>query len=296
MKVLSGKKIWLLLKDAAIAWDDDNVAEHGAALSFFTVLSLSPLLIIVVVLSSVGFGRDAANGHLVSQIGGLIGTEGAKFVQGLIANAYKADANFSAAFLSAVLLLLGAAGVFIQLRDSLNMIWRVRQKSRGVIHGFLRIRLLSFALILGIGFLLLVSLMISAALAAASVLVVERFPVLGRLVPVIDIVISFSGVTVMIALLFKFLPAVILKWKDAWVGAAFTSLLFSFGKYVIGLYLGNGTMGTTFGAASSLVVVMMWTYYSSQIVLYGAEFTRLYALRFGTEIVPSANGIRAVRS
>lgn len=286
------KNIWHLLKDAAIAWDDDHVGEHGAALSFFTMLSLSPLLIIVVVLSSVGFGREAANGHLVSQIRGLIGTDGATFVQGLISNAYKADADLSAAAFSIVMLLLGATGVFIQLRDSLNMIWRVRQKPRGAIRGFVRVRILSFAMILGIGFLLLVSLTISAVMAAASVYISSYFSILSGLVTLIEVLVSFAGITVVFVLLFKFLPAVNLRWRDAWVGAAFTSILFSIGKYLIGLYLGNGMMGTTFGAASSLVIIMMWTYYSSQIILYGAEFTRFYALRYGTEIVPSANGIR----
>ncbi|MBP6671638.1 MAG: YihY/virulence factor BrkB family protein [Bacteroidetes bacterium] len=286
------KNIWHLLKDAAIAWDDDNIGEHGAALSFFTMLSLSPLLIIVVVLSSVGFGREAANGHLVSQIRGLIGTDGATFVQGLISNAYRADANLSAAAFGIIMLLLGATGVFIQLRDSLNMIWRVRQKPRGAIRGFVRVRLLSFAMILGIGFLLLVSLTISAVMSAASVYISGHFSILAGLVTLTEVLISFAGITVVFVLLFKFLPAVILRWRDAWVGAAFTSILFSIGKYLIGLYLGNGMMGTTFGAASSLVIIMMWTYYSSQIILYGAEFTRFYALRYGTEIVPSANGIR----
>ncbi len=288
----SFKNIWGLLKDAAVAWDDDNAAAQGAALSFFTILSLSPLLIIVVVLSSVGYGRDAANGHLVAQIRGLIGTEGASFVQGLISNAYKADTNISATVFSIIMLLLGATGVFIQLRDSLNMIWRVRQRPRGAIHGFVRVRLLSFALILGIGFLMIVSLTISAVLSAASIFVSSRLPVLAGVVPLIDGIVSYTGITVMFAFLFKFLPAVVIRWRDVWVGASFTSFLFAIGKYAIGMYLGNGAMGTTFGAASSLVIVMMWTYYSSQIVLYGAEFTKFYARRFGSAIVPSANGIR----
>lgn len=289
------KNIWLLLKDSAIAWDDDNIGTQGAALSFFTVLSLSPLLIIVIVLSSFGFGQEAASGHLVSQIRGLIGIEGAKFVQSLIANAYRSDSNILATMFSIVMLLLGATGVFIQLRDSLNMIWRVQQKPMGTIHGFIRVRLLSFAMILGIGFLLLVSLIISAVLAAASVYLSTRFSILTGIVTLIDVIVSFVGVTVIFVLMFKFLPAAILKWKDAWVGAAVTSILFSIGKFIIGLYLGNGALGSTFGAASSLVIIMMWTFYSSQIILYGAEFTRLYAVRFGSNIVPSANGIRMIK-
>jgi membrane protein len=294
MKTFHLKNIWLLLKDSAIAWDDDNVGQQGAALSFFTVLSLSPLLIIVIVLSSLGFGQEAASGHLVSQIRGLIGIEGAQFVQSLIANAYKSDSNLPAAIFSVVMLLVGASAVFIQLRDSLNAIWRIQQKPMGIIRAFLHGRFLSFAMILGIGFLLLVSLVLSAVLAALSNYLSNLLAILTGLVRLLDVIISFVGITIMFALIFKFLPAAILKWKDVWVGAAVTSLLFSIGKLVIGLYLGNGAIGSTFGAASSLVIIMLWAYYSSQIILFGAEFTRLYAMRFGSKILPDVNGVRIV--
>jgi len=294
MKTLRLKSIWLLLKDSAIAWDNDNIGQQGAALSFFTVLSLSPLLILVIVLSSFVFGQEAASGHLVSQIRGLVGIEGARFVQSLITNAYKSDSNVLAAIFSAVMLLVGASAVFISLRDSLNTIWRIQQKPMGIIRAFLRGRFLSFAMILGIGFLLLVSLILSAALAAMSDYLSNVFAILTGLVSLLDFIISFIGITVMFALIFKFLPAAILKWKDVWVGAAVTSLLFSIGKLVIGLYLGNGAIGSTFGAASSLVIIMLWAYYSSQIILFGAEFTRLYAMRFGSNILPDENGVRVI--
>jgi len=294
MKTLRLKNIWLLLKDSAIAWDDDNVGQQGAALSFFTVLSLSPLLILVVVLSSFGFGREAASGHLVSQIRGLIGIEGAKFVQSLITSAYKSESNVPAAIFSVVMLLVGASAVFISLRDSLNTIWRIQQKPMGIIRAFLRGRFLSFAMILGIGFLLLVSLVLSAVLAAMSDRVSKPLPILGGVVSLLDFIISFVGITVIFAFMFKFLPAAIMKWKDVWVGAAVTSLLFSIGKLLIGLYLGNGAIGSTFGAASSLVIIMLWAYYSSQIILLGAEFTRLYAMRFGSKILPDENAVRIV--
>jgi membrane protein len=294
MKTHRLKNIWLLLKDSGIAWDDDNVGQQGAALSFFTIFSLSPLLILVVVLSSFGFGREAASGHLVSQIRGLIGIEGAKFVQSLITNANKSDSNLPAAIFSVVMLLVGASAVFISLRDSLNTIWRIQQKPMGIIRAFLRGRFLSFAMILGIGFLLLVSLVLSAVLAAMSDRVSKLLPILGGVVSLLDFIISFVGITVIFAFMFKFLPAAIMKWKDVWVGAAVTSLLFSIGKLLIGLYLGNGAIGSTFGAASSLVIIMLWAYYSSQIILLGAEFTRLYAMRFGSKILPDENAVRIV--
>ena len=294
MKTLRLISIWLLLKDSAIAWDDDNIGQQGAALSFFTVFSLSPLLILVVVLSSFGFGQAAASGRLVSEIRGLLGTEGAQFVQSLITNAYKSGSNVPAAIFSLVVLLLGASAVFIQLRDSLNTIWHIRQKPIGTIRAFLRDRILSFAMILGIGFLLLVSLIFSAILAAMSDYLSHRLAIMTGFVSLLDFIVSFVGITVIFAFMYKFVPAAILKWKDVWVGAAVTSLLFSIGKLVIGLYLGNGGIGSTFGAASSLVIIMMWTFYSSQIVLFGAEFTRLYAMRFGSNILPNAGAVRVV--
>ncbi|MCX6122806.1 MAG: YihY/virulence factor BrkB family protein [Ignavibacteriales bacterium] len=294
MKTFHWKNIWLLLKDSAIAWDDDNIGQQGAALSFFTIFSLSPLLILVIVLSSFGFGQEAASGHLVAQIRGLIGIEGAQFVQSLITNVYKSHSNVLATIFSVVMFMLGASAVFVQLRDSLNTIWHVQLKPIGTIHAFLRVRLLSIALIIGIGFLLLVSLILSAVLAALSSYLRDFFVILANLVSLLNFIISFAGITVIFALMFKFVPAVILKWKDVWVGAAVTSLLFSVGKIVIGLYLGNGSIGSTFGAASSLVIFMMWTFYSSQIILFGAEFTRLYATRFGANIVPRKNATHIV--
>jgi membrane protein len=294
MKTLRLKSVWLLLKDSAIAWDNDNIGQQGAALAFFTVLSLSPLLILVVVLSSFGFGQAAASGHLVSQIRGLIGIEGAQFVQSLITNAYKSGSNLPVAIFSVVMLLVGASAVFISLRDSLNTIWRIQQKPIGIIRAFLQGRFLSFAMILGIGFLLLVSLVLSAALAAMSDYLSKLLPILAGLVSLLDFIISFVGITAIFAFMFKFLPAAIMKWKDVWVGAGVTSLLFSIGKLAIGLYLGNGAIGSTFGAASSLVIIMLWAYYSSQIILYGAEFTRLYAMRFGTKILPSEGAVQIV--
>jgi membrane protein len=288
------KNLWLLLKDSAIAWDDDDIVGQGAALAYYTVFALSPLLILMIVLSSIGFGQQAASGHLVEQIRGLIGAEGARFVQSMITNAYLADSNALAAVVSMIMVLLGASAVFVQLRNSLNVIWRVTHKPMGTIRRFLQARLFAFAVILGIGFLLLVSLVFSAALAGVSDYLGRNIVLLAGLVSVLDFVVSFIGVTVMFALMFKFIPDAIVNWRDVWVGAAVTSVLFAIGKLVIGLYVGNGAIGSTFGAASSLVIIMLWAFYSVQIVLFGAEFTRLYATRFGSGIRPGANALRVV--
>jgi membrane protein len=294
MKTLRLKSVWLLLKDSAIAWDNDKIGQQGAALSFFTVFSLSPLLILVLVVSSFGFGQAAASGHLVSEIRGLIGIEGAQFVQSLITNAYKSGSYVPALIFGLVMLLLGASAVFKQLRDSLNTIWHIQQKPIGTIRAFLQDRIVSFAMILGIGFLLLVSLIFSAVLAAASDYLSNRFAFLTGLVSLLDFIVSFVGITAIFAFMYKFVPAATLKWRDVWVGAGVTSLLFSIGKLVIGLYLGNSAIRSTFGAASSLVIIMLWTFYSSQIVLFGAEFTRLYTIRFGSNLLLSTNAVRVV--
>jgi membrane protein len=282
MKTFRMKNIWLLLRDSAIAWNKDNIAQQGAALSFFIVFSLSPLLILVIVLSGFGFGQEAASGHLVSQIRGQIGIEGANFVQSLISNARKSSFSVRTAIFSVVMILMGASAVFIQLRDSLNSIWHIQQKPAGTILSFFRVRLHSFAVILGIGLLLLVSLILSAVLAAMS----------DHVSSLLNFIVSFAGITVVFALLFEFFPDAIIKWRDVWIGAAVTSLFFSIGKLAVGWYLDNGDIGSTFGAASSLVIFMLWAYYSSQIVLFGAEFTRLYAIRFGSNILPGENAVR----
>ena len=285
MKFRPLKKIWLLVKDSAIAWDEDNVLRLGAALAYYTVLSLSPLLIIIIVLSSYGFGKEAASGHLVAQIRGVVGVEGAKFVQSMIENAYNSGASIPAAIFSVLTLFLGASGVFVELRDSLNTIWRVKQQSSGTIVAFLHGRLLSIIMIIGLGLLLLLSLFFSAIVTLFSNYLSKTMSWIEGVFPVLDFAFSFIGITVLIALIFKYLPDAIAKWSDVWIGAAVTSLLFSVGKIVIGLYLGSTVIGTAFGAASSLVMLMIWAFYSIQIVLFGAEFTRLYAERFGTRIV-----------
>ncbi|MEO8168598.1 MAG: YihY/virulence factor BrkB family protein [bacterium] len=293
MKFPGMKDIWGLIKDSGIAWDRDNIWRLGAALAYFTVFSLSPLLILVIVLSSLGFGQDAARGHLVSQIRGLIGIDGAKFIQTMLENAYESGASIPAAIFGIVTLLLGATGVFVQLRESLNTIWCVQETSLGIM-SYLRARLLSFTMIIGLGFLLLVSLILSALLSAISGYLSSSFAILSSVVSLMDFLISFVGITVLFALIFKFLPDAIVEWADVWIGAAVTSLLFSIGKIAIGFYLGNSVIGSTFGAASSLVIIMLWAFYSSQIILFGAEFTRIYSERFGTQIRPAHNAVRIV--
>ncbi|MFA6467628.1 MAG: YihY/virulence factor BrkB family protein [Bacteroidota bacterium] len=286
------KKLWLLLKDAAISWDDDNIAEQGAALSFFTVFSLSPLLILLVVLSSIGFGEEAARGLLVKQIRGMIGTEAAVFVQTLIVSVNKSGGTLPAAIFSVIMLLLGASGVFIQLRDSLNLIMRVRMKPRGAIKGFLHGRLLAVAMIFGIAVFLIVILIVSAASAVVGRYLYNVYPHFSEAAWVLDLLFSIVSITIVFALLIKVLPSAVIAWKDVWIGASFTAVIFSAGNFVIGLYLGNESVNSIFGAARSLIIFMVWTYYTSQIFFFGAGLTRLYAARYGSGITPDATANR----
>jgi membrane protein len=286
------KKLWLLLKDAGISWDDDNIAVQGAALSFFTVFSLSPLLILLVVLSSIGFGEEAARGLLVNQIRGMIGTEAAVFVQTLIVSVNRSGGTLPAIIFGVIMLLLGASGVFIQLRDSLNLIMRVRMKPGGAIKGFLNGRLLAVAMIFGIALLLIVVLIVSAAFAFAGKYLYELNPHISKAAWVIDFLFSITGITIVFALMIKVLPSAVLAWKDVWIGASFTAIIFSIGNCLIGLYLGNESVNSIFGAARSLIIFMVWTYYTSQIFFFGAGLTRLYAERFGSGITPDASAVR----
>lgn len=287
-KRLRGRDVWPLLRDSGLAWDSDNAWRLGAALSYFTIFSLAPLLVIVTVVSSFGFGEEAARGSLVSQIGGLVGADGAKLVEDMVTNAYLSGASWMATVFGIVTLVLGASGVIVELRSALYTLWRIQEKPIGTILGFLRSRFFSLAMIVGLGFLFLVSLIVSAVLAAFGSYLADSVAFLGGLV---DFLVSFTGIGLVFALIFRFLCNVVVSWKDVLIGGAVTSLLFFLGKFAIGFYLGTTAIGSTFGAASSLVIIILWTFYSSQIVLYGAEFTRLYAERFGMGIRPGTNAV-----
>lgn len=278
------KAFWQLVKDAGLAWDQDNAWRLGAALAYFSVFSLAPLLIIAVVVAGVVFGQDAAEGHLVAQISDIIGMDGARFIESMIRKVYTSDSTIPATVIGAATMLLGATAVFVELRDALNTIWHIREKPIGTVKAFLRARFFSLLMILGIGALLLASLMLSVVMAAFS----GTMTVMGGL---IDFVVSFCEFAMLFGLIFKYLPNVLLKWRDVMIGASFTSLLFSIGKLGIGLYLGRSAVSSTFGAAGSLVIVMLWIFYSIQIFLYGAEFTRLFAKRFGSDIRPGKNAV-----
>ena len=274
--------LWGVIKTAVSGWIDDYAQSMGAALAYYTMFSMAPLLLIVISIAGLVFGDEAARGEIFSQLEGMLGTSGALAVQGLLESVRKPSESVTATIFGVVLLLIGATSVFGELQDALDRIWRapVRAGQSGWWR-LVRARLLSFGMILGIGFLLIVSLVASAALAA-----LQKWwePVVSdwAVASIIEVGLSFLVTTVAFAMIYKIVPRARIHWKDVWIGAATTSLLFTVGKLLIGIYIGRSGIASGFGAAASLVVVLVWVYYSAQIFLLGAEFTRAYAHKFGS--------------
>ena len=274
------KRYASLLKDAAASWSADYAPSMGAALSYYSLFSIAPLLLIVISIAGLAFGEEAARGAIFGQLAGMVGDESAKAVQGLLAAADKPKQGLVSTVVGIAVLLLGAMTVFGELQNALDRIWRAPARTQASgLWSLLRTRLLSFGMILGVAFLLMVSLVFSAALAALGK---WWGPAFGALAHGVDILVSFGLITVVFALIYRYIPRVHVAWHDVWLGAAVTSLLFAVGKFLIGLYLGKATVASTFGAAGSLVVLMVWVYYSAQIFLFGAEFTWVYAHELGS--------------
>ena len=276
------KKIWGLIKHTFQSWLNDYAPSMGAALAYYTMFSIAPLLLIVISIAGLIFGADAARGEIFAQLQGLMGDKGALAIQGLLESVNKPGQGVAAATLGVVLLLIGATTVFGELQDDLDRIWRAPARESSGLWGLLRARILSFGMILGIAFLLLVSLVLGAAVAALGKWWGPWFGHWETLLQVINFVMSFGLTTAMFALIYKFMPRVHVRWSEVWIGAVMTALLFTLGKFMIGLYIGKSGVASGFGAASSIVVVLVWVYYSAQIFLFGAEFTWAYSNTFGS--------------
>lgn len=281
------KDLLPLLKNTVQEWSEDKASRLAAALSYYTIFSLAPLLVIIIAIAGLVFGEETAQQALVGQIEWLVGEEGAFAIQEMIAGASQTEDNIIAATVGFVVLLFGAAGVFVQLQDALNTMWEVQPKEGRGILGMIKDRFVSFGMVLGVGFLLLVSLVISALLAALGNFLVGLLPAYEIIMQIISFVVSFAVITLLFALLFKYVPDAKVAWGDVWLGAIVTALLFTIGKELIGLYLGRSAVASTYGAAGSLVIVLLWIYYSGQILFFGAEFTQVYANMFGSRIVPA---------
>lgn len=283
------KSVLRLLRQTVVEWSEDKAPQLGASLAFYSALSIAPLLVIALGVAASFLDEQTARGRVIQEFRGLVGSEGGKAIEDMIDSANKPGTGVVATILSIVTLLFGASGVFGQLQDALNTIWEVKPKSGRGILGFIRDRFLSFAMVLGVAFLLLVSLLLTTAIAALG-LSVDRLPDgLHWLAQFINFTVSFVIIAVLFALIFKLLPDVKMAWSDVWLGAVVTAVLFAVGKLAIGLYLGHSAMASSYGVAGSFVVLLVWTYYSAQILFFGAELTQVYANTFGSRILPSEN-------
>ena len=271
-----------LMKAAFKNWQADYAPSMGAALSYYTVFSIAPLLIIVIAVAALIFGQDVAHSAILDQASGLIGENGAKALEGMLESAQRPKQGVLASLLGIMAMLIGATTVFAELETNLNRIWKVEpEKISGIWH-FVRTRLLSIGMVLAIGFLLVVSLVVSAAIAVWGKYWSGWFHGIEILLHVANFVVSVAVITVLFALIYKYLPRIMIRWRDVWIGAFVTSLLFSFGKFLIGLYIGKSGVESSYGAAGAMVVLLVWVYYSAQIFLLGAEFTKVYAESHGS--------------
>ena len=279
-----------LFRQTFMEWRDDTAPRLAASLAYYTTFSLAPLLILVIAVAGLIGGQEAAQNQTMAQIQDLLGAQGRQFIQSMIETASRPATGWTATVIGALTLLFGSLGVFAELQNSLNTIWGVKPKpAKNFLDGIKRFvvkRLLSFTMVLGIGFLLLASLVISAALSAFGQYIGTRWPFADLWLELINFIISFLVIMLLFAMIFKFLPEIKIAWKDVWLGAAVTSALFTLGKFLIGLYLGRSQVGTVFGGAGSLAILLIWIYYSAQILFFGAEFTQVYANKYGSKIVP----------
>ncbi|MCB5187761.1 YihY/virulence factor BrkB family protein [Methylobacillus caricis] len=278
-----------LLIQSVLSWFSHRATSKGAALAFYTMFSLTPILVLVIAIAGYFLGERAAHGEIVTQISDLVGESGAQVIQNMLAKSSNPKSGIIATLIASTLLFIGATTVFAELKASLDEIWETTkaktQGSKQAIGALLKTRLLAFSIIISLAFLLLTSLLVNAGLA-----LVEEYATqfVGRFITAIGIfkqisaLVSFGVITSMFAVIYKMLPDVKLPWSDVWAGAAFTAILFSLGKYVIGIYLGNSAVASSFGAAGSLIALLLWVYYSAQIFFFGAEITRQYALTFGS--------------
>jgi membrane protein len=284
------KSYWDFSKTIVTQWIEDNPFQLASSLSYYTLFSLAPLLIIAIGIAGFVFGREAAQNQIVHAFQGMIGEDSARAIQEMIqAASSKPKTGMFSTIVGIVMLLFGAGGVVGQLQTSLNTIWGVTPKPGQGIWSFVRQRFLSYAMVLALGFLLLVSLAVTALLSGLTQYMGSLIGGAAVLGHILDIVVSFGFITLIFAMIYKFLPDVEIQWRDVWIGAALTSVLFTIGKYLIGLYLGTSGATSVYGAAGSLITVLLWVYYSSLILFLGAEFTQVYAAEYGSGVVPAEN-------
>lgn len=282
--------IWQILKETAACWSRDNVPKHGAALAYYTIFAITPLLLLAIAVASFFVGEEAARGELETHLRGYLGENGAKAIQALLESAKDNEkAGSLAVWIGVISLVFGASAMFHQLKDSLNTIWGVEEKRKGVV-GFLINRGISILMVAMIGLLLLASVVASAAISTVVKFIGPLLQVSPKVLHLVELGTSFVMLTVLFGLLFRVLPDVKLRWQNVWLGAVFTSVLFSIGKFAIGLYIARGGLANSYGAAGSLVVLLVWIYYSSMIFFFGAEFTRVFSRLRGLRVEVAESG------
>lgn len=289
-------RFWRVLKKAATEFLADNGMKLSAALSYYTIFSIGPLLIVVISLAGIFYGREAVEGKIYEQINGFVGSKAALQIQDIIQNIEESQLSASGAVIGVVILIIGATGVFTEIQDSINYIWSVKAKpQKGWLHLIMN-RVISFSLIVSFGFILLVSLVIHALVDFLHTTLLNFFDeVTVYLFQGINYIFLFVVISFLFAIIFKVLPDASIKWKDAFIGAAFTSILFLVGKFLIGFYLSQSNIGVTFGTAASIVLLLLWVYYSSIILFFGAEFTKVYALHYGSGIQPDSSAVFIIK-
>jgi membrane protein len=285
------RQIWPLFKETGEDFVEDNVTRLAAALAYYTILSLAPLVVLALAMAGLAFDQEATRGRLAAELGAVVGSSGAEAVEAIVESAKTPSTGIVSSVIGVVVLLFGASGVFGELQGALNTIWEVAPKPGRGIWGTVRDRLFSFAMVMGVAFLLLVSLILSAALSAVGAFLERSLPGGEAIWQVTNFVLSFAVVSALFAVTFKVVPDVEIRWRDVWIGALVTAFLFTIGKLLIGLYLGKSSVASSYGAAGSLVVLVIWVYYSSVILFLGAEFTQVFARRFGSRIRPSDKAV-----
>lgn len=288
---MSLSAFWQLLKETYTRWSAAKPFQLAAALAYYTLFSLAPLLLIAIAVAGLVFGRETTERQILTTFQGLVGPQGAQAIQGMLQSASAPTSGLLATVIGIVTLGIGAGGVVGQLQEALNTIWEVEVKPGGGLWSLIRTRFISFAMVLGVGFLLLVSLLISAALAAMLQVTRGILPGGEVLWHAIEFIVSLGLITVLFALIFKVLPDVQIAWRDVGIGAALTAVLFTVGKFLLGLYLGREGVTSPYGTAGSLVLVLLWVYYSGLIVFFGAAFTKVYASTYGTGVRPDEHAV-----
>jgi membrane protein len=289
---LTMTSIWILIKQTVAEWREDKASRLGAGLAYYTTLSLAPLLVVVIAVAGLVFGAEAARGQIVAQFADAIGPEAAELIESaLVKAAGEQGTGILATIIGIVTLLLGATGVFGHLQDALNTIWEVAPRPGRGLRAILRKRVVAFTMVLAVGFVLLVAQVLSAGIAAVNTWLGGWLPVPGIVLQAVSLIVSFAAVTFLFALIFKYVPDVRIAWRDVWIGAAVTALLFAVGKELIALYLATSSVGSAYGAAGTLLAVLVWIYYAAQILFLGAEFTQVYATQRGSHVQPAHDAV-----